>query len=296
MPVTDEVKDTATPAAGPEDFAEFEKWRETGEMPEVKAPEAPAATPEKTEGEAKTAPAPEPEVKQEETEGEVPEGVQKRIDKAVRRQREAERRAEALEAEVSRLKATETKPAEKPAPVEGKPKVSNFADYDEYVEALAEWKTDQRLAAEKSKEQSAKATEDQRKALTAFSERVKEVAKKPEYADIDEVLDSDVTVSAAMHEALLESDKGAELAYYLGKHPEDAARIAKLSPTSAARELGKIEASLSKPPETPKPKASAAPPPMKPVGGKSAKTVSLTDPDVDYADWERKREAELRGR
>lgn len=285
---------TATATAGPEDFAEFEKWRETGEVP---APEPPAAPPEKA-GEPETAPATEPEVQQEgEPEGEqVPEGVQKRIDKAVRKQREAERRAEAAETELQRLRTPETKPAEKPAPAEGKPKVSDFADYDEYVEALAEWKTDQRLAADKSKEQTAKAAESHRNAAAAFGERVKEAAKKPEYANIYDVLDSDVAVSAAMHEAILESPLGAELAYYLGKHPEEAAHIATMTVVGAGRALGKIEASLTKPPETPKPKASAAPLPMKPVGGKSGKPVSLTDPDVDYADWERKREAELRGR
>lgn len=284
---------TATATAGPEDFAEFEKWRETGEMPESKEPEkaAPATDPEKS-GESETAPATEPEKKQEgEPEGEVPEGVQKRIDKAVRRQREAERRAEAAEVELERLRTPEAKPV----PVEGKPKVSDFTDYDEYVEALAEWKTEQKFAAERSTEQQSRAAAARRTAAATFAERVKEAATKPEYADIGEVLDSDVTVSAAMHDVLLESEKGAELAYYLGKHPEESARISRLSPISAARELGKIEASLAKPPEPAKPRASAAPAPMKPVGGKSV-SVNMSDPDMPYEEWERHRNAELKAR
>jgi hypothetical protein len=65
------------------------------------------------------------------------------------------------------------------------------------------------------------------------------------HPDFDAVINrQDVPLTPAMQQAVYESEEAGELIYYFGKHPEEAARIAKLSPISSAREIGKIENKL----------------------------------------------------
>jgi predicted methyltransferase len=69
------------------------------------------------------------------------------------------------------------------------------------------------------------------------------------HPDFDAVVNrQDVTLTPAMVQALIESGSGAELMYYLGKHPEEAVRIAGLSPVSSILEIGKIAGRLSNSP------------------------------------------------
>ena len=65
-------------------------------------------------------------------------------------------------------------------------------------------------------------------------------------------------ITAAIVETLQSAEKGPEVLYYLGKHPDIAASLSQMSPLDAARELGKIEATKLVKPEpsitnTPKP-------------------------------------------
>jgi hypothetical protein len=101
---------------------------------------------------------------------------------------------------------------------------------------------------------------------------------------------------AAARQAMLEDDNGAEILYYLAKHPADMKRIAALSPVSAVREIGKLSASFTPAPENGKPKVTGAPKPPPPSGRPSKVTSeSLDDPEVvkDYARWEKLRRAQL---
>jgi hypothetical protein len=87
-----------------------------------------------------------------------------------------------------------------------------------------------------------------------------------------------------MAEAIIESEKGAEVLYHLGSHPDEAKRIAMLSPLAAARELGRIEARLSMPaPRT----TTKAPPPVKPVGASDAgvRKDPATMSQAEYEAW-----------
>ena len=65
-------------------------------------------------------------------------------------------------------------------------------------------------------------------------------------------------------QAILDSDNGAEVMYYLGKNPARAHQIASLSPINQVREIGRIEASIA----TGK-LVSNAPPPPDSVNSKS---------------------------
>jgi hypothetical protein len=76
--------------------------------------------------------------------------------------------------------------------------------------------------------------------------------------------------------------------------PGMAERILGLSPRAQARELAKLEISLSQKaaPVTP---VSKAPAPVKPIGAKSTASDGLSDKD-NIADWMKKRQREANGR
>lgn len=166
---------------------------------------------------------------------------------------------------------------------EGKPTLDSFDSLEEFQEALTDWKLDQRAAQAKQAENNKRATEQQKQ----VKERID--AAKTKYEDFEEVaLDPDLTVSPAMFEAMMDSDLGADVLYFLGNHPEEASRISKLSPASAAREIGKIEVKLEAKPKA-EPKVSKAPPPVKPLAGKAAPSF---DPDrSSLSEYRRARES-----
>lgn len=179
---------------------------------------------------------------------------------------------------------------ERPVAVEV-PKPEQFKTPDEYVEALADYKADRKIAQQK-------ATEQQTKVVSVFEERVDQAREK--YSDFDAVAFSEnVRITDAMAEVIQESEIGPEVAYHLGKNPDEARRIAGLPPLAQAREIGKIEASLSANP--PAKKVTSAPEPIKPVGSRAANpAVDPSDPRSDKsfsdAEWIKARNEQLRSK
>jgi hypothetical protein len=225
----------------------------------------------------------------------TPAGVQKRIDKAVKAQREAERRAEALEAKLA--ETTESRPAPAKAaeiapPVkapEGKPDAKNFDTYEAFNEALVDWKLAASRAADAKTDSDRKAAEAGIARGAAWTKRVEAAKELPALADFDDVLAkaAKLPISEAMHLAIFESDRGPELAYHLASNPEEATRIAQLAPLAAARELGKIEASL--PSATAKPAAGKPlpKPPAQAGGGHAPREIDLNDENLSQAQFAR---------
>ena len=87
-----------------------------------------------------------------------------------------------------------------------------------------------------------------------------EVARKPEFLQI-----------------ITELDNGHQVFAELGRNPEEAERILKLSPVKMALEIAKMSDKVSKP--TAKP-ISKVPAPVTPIGGKTVKANRMEDPDV----------------
>jgi hypothetical protein len=214
-----------------------------------------------------------------EADGEQPKkkgGFQRRIDRLTTEKRELEAKLAAL---------TAGKPAEKPAETakpdagDGRPQLEKFESYEDYVEALTEWKLERREAAKA--EQARADAEKQQRAELAKSWQARQDAVRAKYDDYDEVVGQEIPITGVMQQALLESDHGAELAYWLGSNPKEAERIAKLGPVAAIKALAKIEDSLSggssEPPAKPKPRASSAPDPISPLGARGS--VATKDPD-----------------
>ena len=201
-----------------------------------------------------------------------------------------------------------------------RPKEDDFKTYGEFIEALTDWKTDRKLEAAEEKKQQAQAERaeaDKGKTITdAHNARVDEA--KTRYPDWDAAFKglNDNSFTEPMVVFIFESERGPDVTYYLGKHRDELARIAALSPIRQASELGKIEAKLQaeaapekepdeeeeeeeRPPAAAKPaekrtNASKAPPPAKPIGGTSGKgTDDMPDPSnfEAYEAWSRRQAA-----
>ena len=175
--------------------------------------------------------------------------AQGRINELTRQRHEAERDA-AYWRGLAEARTNE-QPAKAPQQESAKkPAASDFQDYDAYVEALAEWKAEQKVTEaldrrQQSSEQAKKAAE-AREVAKAWTER--QNAARRVFSDYDAVVGSaDVTITPAVSDILLTSDKGPEVAYYLAKNPTVVERLNALSPTAAAREIGRLEAALEKP-------------------------------------------------
>lgn len=231
-------------------------------------------------------------------------GFQRRVDKLNAKAAKAEQERDYWRSLVLEKKeASEQKPekAEVKAQQDGKPDPEKFESHAEYVEALTDWKLEQRekAAAEKAKAEQAK-TETQ-KLIESHNKRLADFVKsKPDFHEALEEVE-DVKVSAALQELLVTSDLGPALMYELAKNRSELERISGLSPVAAARELGKIEAKLSAPsPEEPKPeikKTTSAPKPIEPVGGsKGPVRKSIHDPDISFSEYEARRREQIKRR
>lgn len=144
----------------------------------------------------------------------------------------------------------------------------NFATTEEYVEALAEKKAADMV---EQREKSRQATTIE----ATFRDREDEARDR--YADYEAIAYT-APISDLMAEVIKASDIGPDLAYHLGKNPDEAERIASLSPLLQAKELGKLELKLADLPKQGK-QTTKAPAPISPVTpGGAAKVFDTTDP------------------
>lgn len=230
-------------------------------------------------------------------------GFKKRIDRLNKRLSAIEQEKEYWRLEVLRTQQGTVQKneatAQKATPeTSNKPKVDDFSTHDEYVEALTDWKLDQKLASEKQRQREDALQTEAKTKLDKHSERVNRFAKA--HVDWDEVIEgvANTQLSLTVQESIIDSEQGPELMYELAKNPKELARICSLSPIAAAREIGKIEARFSKPSEPSelkiKPKAPA---PITPVRTRGASTVkSIYDESLSQREYEKIRAEELKQR
>ena len=191
----------------------------------------------------------------------------------------------------------DSRPEPKPqTPTEDRPpERSDFASYEEFLEAKAVHSggkaAAERIAKERSEAKTREAAEASSKTLNAFQSKVQE-----KYPDIEDRLEaiSDIEMPAGALQAIAESDLGPDILSHLADNPKECQRIAALSPLAAIREIGKLESKLEAKPE-PKKTTSKAPTPINPGGGGSP--VDDTPQDTDTMDeWIRKERARERKR
>lgn len=252
-------------------------------------------TPEQAVQKPETAPEQQPDVDttgqakpNDDEEHRVPKGVQKRIDRLTREKYQLQARLEVLER--SQQAPQQQQQAQQAQPSQA-PKLDQFNSVEEYLDALADHKASQKfdhLAKEREAKESQ--TRQQQEAAKLYESYTKQTEQaRQAYEDFDDVVqDPDLSISQAMAEAIMRSNNGADVAYYLGKNPDQAARIASLDPFSAAVEIGRIAATVVRPQPR---KTSSAPPPIQPVG---ARATPVTDPDkMSTDDWLKWRNGQL---
>jgi hypothetical protein len=229
----------------------------------------------------------------------------------------AEARAKAKDEENDRLRSelealrNPPEPASSPSgetpKVGDDPKPEDFETYEAYIAALmdrkltaAEAKVQERIQAALAEERGVRMRETQ---LGQYQGRLGEARDR--YTDFDAVTNVDLPVSPIMTDIIVTMDVGPDLSYWLGKHPEECERIAKMSDVEAygqMRELaGQIRAqrgSVVPSGTTPAKPAPAtvrtitnAPTPVTPVRGGT--TATSTPPDQmnfqDYKAWRESR-------
>lgn len=222
-----------------------------------------------------------------------------RMKQALAQKAEAERRAAALEEELSRLRQPVRPPSTLPpyqpaASVAGEPQFEQFANeadpYTTYMQAWARWdharQIDERFARYQA-EQAAKAQQQ------TFEQRIQEGAQRfPDWQDALTSADTlGLQVSEVMKAAITSSPKAPDIVHFLATHPEECIQLAEESiqtPVAAATVMRRLlESHLMTAPAAPangtgtasRPLVSSAKPPVKPVG--SSPVVGEAPPGDD---------------
>ena len=161
-------------------------------------------------------------------------GFQKRISGLTERLREAEAKLAAAEAE------------KQAPPQRAAPDRDDFNDYEQFLEARAEWVAEQKFSSLQSEAQARQAEVErhaQQSVVEAQWDEAQELARE-KYEDFDDVVYGEVTITEPMALSIKGMKDGAEIAYHLGKNPKDADRIGKLSPIDQVLEMGAIRERL----------------------------------------------------
>ncbi len=190
--------------------------------------------------------------------------LQSRIDELVGERDQERGNAAALRAEIDAYRrrlgevatTQPTKAAQAPVAEAQKPRpdIKDFANYEDYTEAVADWKVDTKAAviakqmidaelrAERERVATAQMTQAQNHLRTKWEAGAE--AARAKYEDFDEVInDPAVKGSDLTIDQLRRSEHGAEVAYYLGSHPDVAQKLFALGNTpDGLKEFGKIEA------------------------------------------------------
>lgn len=208
---------------------------------------------------------------------------------------EAQREREAREALETRLKELESKANPAPQDTNQEPQPEQFADMYEYAKALAEYTADKRLDERDREEKARKAAAEQEGKFKAWADRVN--AAKNDLPDFEDMVQSsDVRISDPVRDAIIESEHGPKILYYLAENNEYAKKLSEMSVVSAVREIGKIEARFERTkPESKSVNVSKAPAPISPIRG----AVNTVDANVDangvfhgtYQQWKAARQA-----
>jgi len=196
-----------------------------------------------------------------------------------KREREAR---ESLEVRFKELEARVNPPAKTDDEVGEEPRPDQFSDMYEYAKALAEYTADKKMAERDQQDKARKAAAEQEVKFKAWADRVN--AAKNQLPDFDDMVQSsDVKVSDPVRDAIIESEYGPQILYYMAENAEFAKKLGDMSIVSAVREIGKVEARYERDAKVSAPEAKAvvgksrAPAPISPLRG----AVNTVDAGLD---------------
>lgn len=234
-----------------------------------------------------------------ESTGKGHDGAQKRINALTRQKYELLGRLDALEKQVQ-AKGGNDSGGEKHAAPSKAPNVADFSDFQEYLDAVVDYRVSQGLAktqqlSQKAQQEAVEAQHDA--ALNTFWQSNMATFAE-EVPDFEEVVSAaDTPVSNALMRAIKEADDGPRVLYYLAQNPKEVRQLNSLPSFSAVvRQIGRLEERLDKTKST-KSKAPAVPATVSGTG--SAKTSTGPSDDMSVEDWmraENKRVREKYGR
>jgi hypothetical protein len=239
---------------GAESIAEVEQRIASQDAREAEAtPDTPEVEQEESAASVNDAETPEEGAESEAEEGQQAEsgkakphkkpGVHNRIGELTREKHEARREAEFWREQALKNKqpeAKESQGADVPLTLEA-------FDYDQekYLAALAEKKAQEIFQKAETERQQAEAKRQREQAVQSFKEKADAFAAQHE--DFADVVygNPELQINDAMAEYIQQSDAGPQVAYHLGTHPDEAARIAGLSPFAAGAALARLEDRLT---------------------------------------------------
>lgn len=207
----------------------------------------------------------------------------------LRREKEQEvaRKVSALEAENTRLRDRQKSRGDRPDP-------DYYTSESEYAADLAVWKSRDADVQAETENLRTRYDEVDGEDAGAFQAATADLNAEgaEKYKDYNEVVtrpreNGGPAITVVMAEALLESDMGADIAYYLGKNVKESEKISALSPVAQAKAIWKLESKVAK---STMPAQSQAPAPVKPVrGGSSAPTKPVSEMSMsEYAAYRQK--------
>jgi hypothetical protein len=233
--------------------------------------EAPAATEQQQE----------PEGEEQESSEEQPKpikgGFQKRIDRLTREKEFW--KAEALKSAQPVAEQAQTEPEK------AKPTRQGFESDDAFLEALADYKVEQKLAQADTERKKQEAVAPLVKAQQEFASSVRDYHETMREA-------TDVPVNEQVANYIRDVEIGPQLGYFLAKNPDEAQHLITLGPAALAKAITALEPRFLKP--TPPAKTatvSTAPPPPKSTGkpsGSSEKNPEEMSP-TEYRAWRAKK-------
>lgn len=217
-----------------------------------------------------------PVVTQEEAKPEVSEKPAENENSEARKPRRGgfQKKIAARDVEIERLKAELARAKPETVTQPKKPRPEDSPTWEEYNEALVEFKAnevaDKKLAERDSKTSESNFRKDMQARADLYDERVEKV--KETHKDFDEVIEAyDGPLTVQMQQAILESDIGPEISYYLAKNPEEADKLASMSILGMNKAIGRIEATIEGK-KGQAVKTTNSPPPITPVRASSKVT------------------------
>lgn len=266
-PATAETQTQTTPAAAAiETSQEVPGYAATEQQPTSEDAGAPQSDP--AAGAAQT------ETEGDETAKRNKVSARERVEQATRRAREAEAERDRALQQLEKIQQSATARLD---PLE-------YSTDAEYMHALVKQTADATRA--EFLQQQAQAAHQHRQAAIAESWNERVDAFRNQAPDFEQVA-YNAPISEMVAEAVAAVDAGPQVAYYLGKNPNEARRISSLPPLHAAVEIGRLNERLSVPLAR---KSTAAPPPPATIQGHGAPGQKRLD-EMTMAEYAEARKA-----
>jgi hypothetical protein len=183
---------------------------------------------------------------------------------------------EALKAQIAAMSGTKQLETVAVEP-DGGPTLEQFdGDLEKFTKATIKWEREQEKA------QESKAAQEKE-----WSSRVAKTAEK--YEDFADYAEVQIPLTPQMREFIVESEIGPELGYRLAKDTKEAQRIVGLSPIQQLRALARLELEITgttTPPVKQVTKASAAPPPIKPLASGTSATIAKDPSKMSFQEYQ----------